>query len=79
MQLGNIKINTITDGSISVDGGSMFGKTPKSIWEAIVKPDRKNRIRVDMNSVVIQTPNQNILIDTGAGSKRVEKLKNPIF
>ena len=75
MQLGNIKINTITDGSISVDGGSMFGKTPKSIWETIVKPDRKNRIRVDMNSLVIQTPNQNILIDTGAGSKRVEKLK----
>ena len=33
MQLGNIKINTITDGSISVDGGSMFGKTPKSIWK----------------------------------------------
>ena len=28
-----------------------------------------------MNSLVIQTPNQNILIDTGAGSKRVEKLK----
>ena len=46
MQLGNIKINTITDGSISVDGGAMFGKTPKSTWETIAKPDRKNRIRV---------------------------------
>ena len=36
MQLGNIKINTITDGSISVDGGSMFVMSPKAFWDTIV-------------------------------------------
>ncbi|MDA1349408.1 MAG: MBL fold metallo-hydrolase, partial [Chloroflexi bacterium] len=41
-----------------------------------VKPDRRNRIRLGLNCLLVQTPETNILIDTGAGSKRTEKFKD---
>jgi len=53
----------------------VFGQVPKAQWEMYTKPDRRNRIRLALNCLLIQTPNANILVDTGAGSKRPEKLK----
>lgn len=58
-----------------VDGGSVFGQIPRAEWEQCVKPDRKNRIRLALNSLLIRTPSMNILVDTGAGSKRADKFK----
>jgi glyoxylase-like metal-dependent hydrolase (beta-lactamase superfamily II) len=59
-----------------VDGGSMFGQVPKSEWELYMKPDRKNRVRVGLNCLLIRGPAGNILINTGAGAKLAEKLKD---
>lgn len=58
-----------------MDGGSVFGQVPKSQWETQIKPDRRNRIRLALNCVLVQTPKVNILVDTGAGSKRQDKFK----
>ena len=76
MQLGNISVDLLSDGNFLLDGGCVFGQIPKVDWELHVKPDRRNRIRMGLNCLVIQTPNQNILVDTGAGSKRTEKLRD---
>ena len=75
MNLGSTSVNVVSDGTILLDGGSVFGQIPKSQWELMVKPDRKNRIRLSMNCLLIQTPETNILVDTGAGSKRSDKFK----
>jgi glyoxylase-like metal-dependent hydrolase (beta-lactamase superfamily II) len=58
-----------------VNGGCVFGRIPRAQWELQIKPDRRNRIRLALNSMVIQTPSANILVDTGAGSKRQDKFK----
>ena len=75
MDLGNTSIHVINDGSFLVDGGAVFGQIPKAQWERRVKPDRRNRIRLGLTTLLIKTPEKNILIDTGAGSKRADKLK----
>ncbi len=75
MDLGTTSVNILSDGTYLVDGGSMFGQIPKSIWESRIRPDRKNRIRMAMNCMIIQTGSMNILVDTGAGPKRLDKLK----
>ena len=75
MNFGTTSINVISDGTIMLDGGSVFGQVPKTQWELYVKPDRRNRVRLGMNCLLIQTPEANILVDTGAGSKRPERLK----
>ncbi len=75
MQLGGTFVDVISDGTILIDGGSMFGQVPKSEWELYSKPDRKNRVRLGLNCLLIRNSAGNILINTGAGSKRLERLK----
>ncbi|MCI0868848.1 MAG: MBL fold metallo-hydrolase [Chloroflexi bacterium] len=75
MNLGTTTINVVSDGTILIDGGSLFGQVPKSQWETQIKPDRRNRIRLALNCMLVQTPKMNILVDTGAGSKRLDKFK----
>ena len=53
----------------------MFGQVPKSEWELYSKPDRKNRVRLGLNCLLIRNSAGNILINVGAGSKRLERLK----
>lgn len=76
VNLGTTTINVISDGTFLMDGGTVFGQVPKSQWELQVKPDRRNRIRLGLNTLLVQTPKLNILVDTGAGSKQQEKLKD---
>ena len=76
MKLGNTTIDVVSDGTILLDGGAVFGQVPKALWELQMKPDRKNRVRMGLNCLLIQTPTMNILVDTGAGSKRVEKFRD---
>ena len=54
-----------------VHGGTAFGQVPRIEWETQIKPDRRNRIRIGMNSMLIKTPDSNILVDTGAGNNSV--------
>jgi len=75
VNFGTTSVNIVSDGTIMVDGGSLFGPVPKAHWELNVKPDRRNRVRLSLNCLLVRTPEANILIDTGAGSKRIENLK----
>ena len=69
MGAGDTTMKVVTDGTLMLDGGSAFGQVPKTEWETHIKCDRRNRIRLGINSLVVRTPDANILIDTGAGGK----------
>ena len=69
MRNGAIKLRLVSDGSFKVDGGAMFGRIPKTLWETWVKPDRSNRVRLGVNCMLIESPEGSILVDTGFGSK----------
>lgn len=45
----------------------MFGVVPQAVWERISPPDELNRIRLQMNCLFIETPNEKIIIETGIG------------
>jgi glyoxylase-like metal-dependent hydrolase (beta-lactamase superfamily II) len=76
MKFGTTSVDIVSDGTLLLDGGSVFGQIPKAMWEVQMKPDRKNRIRMGLNCLVIQSPNMNILVDTGAGAKRTDSFKD---
>ena len=78
MNIGSTSINILRDGTYLMDGGTVFGNIPKTEWELQVKPDRRNRVRLGLNCVLITTPEKNILVDSGAGSKRTAELKEQI-
>ncbi len=73
MFLGDYRIEIIPDTEFRLDGGAMFGVVPRVLWERKYQPDELNRIKLNMNCLFIETPNEKILIETGIGEKWSEK------
>ena len=69
MQLGQFELTTISGGPFRLDGGAMFGLVPKPLWNRICPADDRNRIQLTTNCVLVRTGTQNVLIETGCGSK----------
>ena len=51
----------------------MFGTIPKVLWERTNPADDRNRILMGLNCLLIRTPTENILVDTGLGTGYDEK------
>lgn len=68
-------IRLLTDGIIKRDGGCMFGHLPKTTWENRIVTDRKNRMTLGLNCLLIQLGGKNIIVDTGVGSKELDGLR----
>ncbi len=65
----------LSDGVLKLDGGSVFGQVPKVAWENSVNTDRKNRITLGLNCLLLQVSGKNVLVDTGVGPKENDKDK----
>lgn len=76
MKIGSFELISLSDGTMRVDGGAMFGVVPRVFWEKTNQPDEKNRIVIGVNPLLIRAEGANILVDTGNGDKFSEKLLN---
>src|ERR1700760_2698232 len=74
-QLGDFELTVCTDGTYKLDGGAMFGVVPKPLWEKRAAADEQNRILLGLNTVVVRTGKQTVLIETGVGNKQNEKMR----
>jgi len=54
------------------DGGAMFGVVPKILWSRVYPADNDNLIVLSLRSMVIETEDRIILVDTGWGDKQDE-------
>ncbi|MXX25357.1 MAG: MBL fold metallo-hydrolase [Caldilineaceae bacterium SB0668_bin_21] len=73
LQIGSIPCHIVSDGRQLVDGGGFFGLVPRVLWERVIRPDDKNRIPVQMRSLLIPSSAGLILVDTGQGDKITPK------
>ena len=73
MQFGEFELFVVSDGTFRLDGGAMFGTIPKILWERTNPADDRNRILMGLNCLLIRTPTENILVDTGLGRDYDEK------
>ena len=71
--LGDFELTILSDGNYQIDGGAMFGIIPKVMWEKRIAADELNRIPMGLNSLLIRTGRENVLIETGIGNKLSEK------
>ena len=74
MTLGDFDLSIVSDGTYPLDGGAFFGVVPKVMWSRKAAADERNFITAGLNSLLIRTGKQNILVETGIGSKLPEKM-----
>src|SRR5450432_501353 len=74
LTLGDFELTAVSDGTYPLDGGALFGVVPKVIWSKKVTPDENNFVATGLNSVVVRTGRETILIETGIGNKLPEKM-----
>jgi len=76
VSLGDFELIAVSDGIYRLDGGGYFGVVPKVLWEKKARPDDKNRVPTGLNSVIVRTGKQTVLIETGIGNKLSDKMKD---
>jgi glyoxylase-like metal-dependent hydrolase (beta-lactamase superfamily II) len=73
--LGDFELTVCTDGTYLLDGGAMFGVVPKTLWQKRIAPDAENRIVLGLNSLVVRTGRNTVVIETGIGNKQTPKMQ----
>ena len=74
LTLGNFELSVFSDGTYPLDGGAFFGVIPKVMWSRKVVADERNYVQAGLNSLLIRTGRQNVLVETGMGSKLSERM-----
>ncbi len=74
MTLGDFELSIVSDGTYPLDGGAFFGVVPKVMWSRKAAADEKNFVTAGLNSLLIRTGSQTVLVETGIGSKLPEKM-----
>ncbi len=69
MKLGDFEIWALSDGTFALDGGQMFGVVPKVLWEKKLPADSRNRVRLSLTCLLVQTGRHNVVVETGIGDK----------
>jgi glyoxylase-like metal-dependent hydrolase (beta-lactamase superfamily II) len=72
--LGDFELTVVSDGIYHLDGGAFFGVVPKVMWGKKLRADEQNRVPSGLNSLVVRTGRETILIETGIGNKLTEKM-----
>lgn len=66
---GDFKIHWLEGGRFEIDGGSMFGVVPKVLWAKKCACNADNYVALADSAILVQTPQGNVLIETGLGNK----------
>jgi len=73
--LGDFRIHALDTGLQWLDGGAMFGVVPKPLWERRIPADERNRIPLGLRCLLVETPGDLVLIETGVGNKEDDKFR----
>ena len=64
-------------GTLRLDGGTMFGLIPRTIWSRMAAPDERHRIVIAHNCLLLEAPGQRrILVEAGSGDKFDAKMRS---
>ena len=76
---GDFEVTAFSAGRCKLDGGAMFGVVPRSIWSQGMTPDDENRIWLGLNCLLVKTPDETVLVETGIGGSKLSEKYREIF
>jgi glyoxylase-like metal-dependent hydrolase (beta-lactamase superfamily II) len=74
LTLGDFELSIFSDGTYPLDGGAFFGVVPKIMWSRKAVADETNYVQAGLNSLLIRTGKQNVLVETGMGNKLSDRM-----
>jgi len=74
LALGDFELTVFSDGTYPLDGGAFFGVVPKVMWSRKVEADERNYVTAGLNSLLVRTGRQTVLVETGMGNKLSERM-----
>ena len=74
LSLGDFELSVFSDGTYPLDGGAFFGVIPKVMWSRKVQADERNHVTSGLNSLLIRTGTQTVLVETGMGNKLSDRM-----
>ncbi|MGA7504386.1 MAG: MBL fold metallo-hydrolase [Candidatus Sulfotelmatobacter sp.] len=74
LTLGDFELTIFSDGTYPLDGGAFFGVVPKVMWSRKVASDEMNYVQAGLNSLLVRTGKQTVLVETGMGNKLSERM-----
>lgn len=75
MKIGPYNLKSVITSTFALDGGAMFGVVPKTMWSRVTEVDELNRIKMVTRTLLLESADKKILVDTGNGDKWNEKMK----
>ena len=73
IRIGDFKLHLFNDATTWVDPGGIFGLVPRALWSRYLDADENQLVPSANHNLLIQTPSQSILVDTGFGNCLSEK------
>jgi glyoxylase-like metal-dependent hydrolase (beta-lactamase superfamily II) len=73
--LGQFELSIFSDGTYPLDGGAFFGVVPKVMWSKKVAADERNYCTAGLNSLLIRTGKETVLVETGMGNKLSDRMR----
>ncbi|MDE3000270.1 MAG: MBL fold metallo-hydrolase [Gemmatimonadota bacterium] len=77
--VGDVRVTALDAGRFRLDGGTMFGVVPRSIWEKKIPPDERNRIQLGLNCLLVETGAETVLVETGIGAAKLSTRYRNIY
>ena len=74
LTLGDFELSIFSDGTYPLDGGAFFGVVPKIMWSRRAAADERNYVQAGLNSLLIRTGKQTVLVETGMGNKLSDRM-----
>jgi glyoxylase-like metal-dependent hydrolase (beta-lactamase superfamily II) len=74
LTLGDFELSIFSDGTYPLDGGAFFGVVPKIMWSRKAAADEKNYVQAGLNSLLVRTGKQTVLVETGMGNKLADRM-----
>ncbi len=74
-----MKLHLFNISNFLVDGGAMFGVVPKALWSRVYPSDGNNLVVLSLRSLIVDTGDRLILVDTGWGDKQDAKFFRHVY
>ena len=63
-----IRLTSVLGNSQKLDGGSMFGNAPRTVWNGWVEADERGRIDLNCRCLLVEAGGLKVLCETGIGA-----------